>query len=850
MKKLFTVLIPLLLLGMMAPQVAVSQQAQVVNNKRMNRSAPLRDYRPPQAAPMARAPYAVANKISKFGGRNDNATDKVGFTDPVRQMAQGPLAPTIFQSFEGSNDDDNAAILGFRIVPPDTDGDVGPNHYVQWINSISEIFDKNGNTLVGPFAGNAYFAGLGGDCETDNDGDPIVLYDEQADRWLVSQFSVDASPYSMCVAISQTPDPTGAYNQYEFDFGSDFPDYPKLGIWGDSYTMTTRDFANGQFFAGISAVAMDRSAMLAGNATTMVRFPNAFGGTGPDGYLPADSDSPVSGPAIFGGHGDDGNSTFELWELDVDWNNPGAATFTSISGVSVSAYDGVVPSANQPNGQSLDDLSNFTMHRMNVRDFGSHLSMVANHTVETTTGTAGIRWYEFRNTGGNWTLYQEGTYSPDTADRWMGSIAINAAGEISLGYSHSSSTDFPSIRFTGQTTAASGTGTMDILETVIIQGNGAQEGASRWGDYAMMSVDPVDDRFWFTTEYYAATGSFDFNTRIASYELGLPAQATDVHVDNITTGTQNVGGGNRQGTATVTIRNDLGQPVAGYDVTGTFSGDINESTGTQTTDASGNVSFTTSGTAKGNISVSFCVNTVSGALPYDSNDNADPAYDCGGGTGNATDVHVENISTGTQGVGGGNKVGTASVTILDDTGAPAVGYDVTGTFSGDISESAGPATTNGSGVASFTTVGTARGGVSVSFCVDTVSGALPYDPNDNASTSYDCSTAAPITSGAKSDQDVLKLAAGEVPEDYALGQNYPNPFNPTTILSYALPEAGHVTLKVYNLLGQEISTLVDGTMAAGVHNVAFNAENLSAGVYLYVMQSGDYTATRRMTLLK
>ena len=235
MKHLSTVLTLLLLIGLMMPEIAISQQAQSIRSTRHNTSQPLRSMTPMARAQGSVAPYAIPNKLVKFDSRKNSGDDSELGADPVRQRIMGTLAPQVVTSFDGSNDDDNAAVAGFRIVPPDTDGDVGPNHYVQWINLVSEIFDKNGNTLMGPFAGNLYFQGLGGICETTNDGDPIVLYDEEADRWLVSQFAVPGPNYSMCVAISQTADPLGAYHQYEFSFGTDFADYPKLGIWGDSY---------------------------------------------------------------------------------------------------------------------------------------------------------------------------------------------------------------------------------------------------------------------------------------------------------------------------------------------------------------------------------------------------------------------------------------------------------------------------------------------------------------------------------------------------------------------------------------------------------------------------------------
>ena len=908
----------------------------------------------------------------------------------------------------------NSDIIGFRVVPPDTEGDVGPNHYLQWINSVTEIFDKNGNTLFGPAAGNVYFNGLGGDCATDNDGDPIVLYDELADRWLVSQFSVDASPYSMCVAISQTSDPTGAYHQYEFDFGTDYPDYPKLGIWGDSYTMTTRDFTNGLFFGGISAVALDRDAMLNGDPATMVRFDNAFGGTAIDGYLPADADGAISGPPLFGGHGDDGDTTFELWELDVDWGNPGAATFNSISGVGISSFDGDAPEANQPNGQTLADLSFFTMHRLHVRDFGSHVSMVANHTVEVSTGVLGIRWYEFRNTGGNWTLHQEGTYSPDSDDRWMGSIAINAAGDISLGYSRSSSSMFPSIYFTGQTADQSGSGVMNVAETEIFAGAGSQEGANRWGDYSMMSVDPVDDSFWFTTEYYAETNSFDFKTRIASFVLdddpggnnnpvasftfsctlldcdftdtstdsdgtivswdwdfgdgasstaqnpshsyaangtytvmltvtddmggtGSTSQSVTVndgsggdtmHVEAISAATLVRSGGSGTAEVTVTIEDENGSPVADATVSGEFSGDVS-GTPSGVTDSNGEVVLVSDSFTSRPGTVDLCVSNVTHAtLTYDPGQNADPDFACEATTGppnasftfttsdltatftdTSTDdgsivswswdfgdgntstaqnpshtyaaagtytvllivtdndgetdsasqsvtvseggggdtMHVEAISAATLIRSGGSGTAEVTVTIEDDSGSPVANATVSGEFSGDVSGTPSGVTDSNGEVVLVSDAFFSRPGT-IDLCVSDVTHAsLTYDPAQNSDPGFACSGSAP--SETTSDRDRLALLS-ESPVEFELNQNYPNPFNPTTIISYGLPEATHVQVRVYNMLGQVVATVVDEYQTEGRYDVAFNANDLSAGVYLYTIESANVKLTRRMTLLK
>ena len=901
MKHWYTLPIALLLIGFMVPDLILAQQAAVIQSSRHNESAPLRTLSPSEsiASKGVQAPYVVPNKFMKFDSRSTNSADKTGFTDPVRQLIQGALAPSINVNFDGASADDNSAVLGFRSVPPDTDGDVGPNHYVQMINTVSEIFDKNGNSLVGPFPNNLFFQGMGGDCEFDNDGDPIVLYDERADRWLVSQFAITAIPFSMCVAISQTADPTGAYYQYEFDFGRDFPDYPKLGIWGDSYTMTTRDFRNGRVLTGISAIAMDRDAMLNGNPATLVIFEDGLGNSLIDGYLPADHEGNPTGPAIFGGHGDDGDTTFELWELDVDWSNPSAATLTSLPGVTVSAYDGVVPSADQPNGQPLDDHSFFTMHRLNARDFGTHTSMVVNHTVETSPGTAGIRWYEFRESGSGWTLYQEGTFSPDTDDRWMGSMAINANGDIALGYSRSSSSMFPSIYITGQTADQSGTGIMNVAETLIIAGTGAQEddptfgGGNRWGDYSRMAVDPSDNTtFWYATEYYLETAAFDFKTRIASFQLDesgggnippvasftfspsdLTVDFTDASTDadgSIVSWSWDFGDSNSStaqnpthtygaaGTYTValTVTDDGGSsnttsqsvtvtepganspPVAAF--TFTTNGLTADFTDTST-DSDGSVVSWSWDFGDGNTSTDQnpshtygAAGTFTASLTATDNEGATGSTsqsvtvsDPSGGTMSITSISITDIPA--PGVRG--RFAEATVTVVDNTTAAVASATVSGEFYDLFAETPPDQVTDVNGQAVFVSTTTAgRGGInsSLEFCVNTITHpTLTYDAGGNTDPLFDCTNApnAGVPSSPLTAQGELN-SVNETPDTFTLEQNYPNPFNPTTIISFGLPEASEVTVRVYNLLGQVVETLADGHYDAGRHSVSFNAGNL------------------------
>src|SRR4051812_25518443 len=185
--------------------------------------------------------------------------------DPALQAAAvGPLVPTTSTNFDGVGQAFSGPSGAFTVqsAPPDTNGDVGPNHYVQIVNSDFAVFNKSGTVLYGPVPINTLWSGFGGGCQTNNDGDPLAVYDSIADRWVLSQFSVSTTPYTQCIAVSQTADPTGAYNRYSFTYGTGFNDYPKMGVWPDGYYFSYNMFTNGQTFAGAKICAMDRAKML------------------------------------------------------------------------------------------------------------------------------------------------------------------------------------------------------------------------------------------------------------------------------------------------------------------------------------------------------------------------------------------------------------------------------------------------------------------------------------------------------------------------------------------------------------------------------------------------------------
>ena len=421
-------------------------------------------------------------------------------------------------------------------MPPDTEGDVGPDHYFQYINDIAAIYDKSGNVVLGPFAGNAFWAGLGGPCEVQNDGDPLVRYDRQADRWVVSQFALPNfpdGPFYQCIAVSTTNDPTGEYYQYEFLTNETFfTDYGKIGIWPDAYYMSFNMFGpNGEVEGG--AYAFDRGAMLVGAEAGMVIF-----STGNQvGALPSDLDGPTPPPAGSPNYFmtyDVNPARLLQWQFHVDWTTPANSTFTGPVEIPVAEFINDV--CDDPNGrqqcvpqldspEKLETLGNRLMYRLVYRNFGDHESLIVNHTVGTETGSAALRWYELRSPGASPVVHQQGTYAPDANFRWMGSMAMDKDGNIALGYSKSSAAMYPSIAATGRL-AGDPLGTMGA-EDVLIAGSGSQFGSSsRWGDYSTMSIDPVDDcTFWYTQEYYTDSSSFDFKTRIGA--MRFPSCTSD-----------------------------------------------------------------------------------------------------------------------------------------------------------------------------------------------------------------------------------------------------------------------------------------------------------------------------------
>jgi hypothetical protein len=517
MKKILPVFMSFLLLVNFGFSQVQPEKPIVIKANYFDVSPPLKDMvkQYNARADMSWKENVVKNSLNVFQQDGDNYD--VNFNDPIRQATFGPKSSdTTIQNFEG--------VGANGALPPDTDGDVSPDYYFQVVNTKYKIFTKTGNPILGPLANNSIFGNMP---HNTNDGDAVVLYDENAGRWLFSQFSLPNypnGPFYENVAISQTSDPTGSWYRYQFTF-SVMPDYPKLSVWRDAYYMTIRRFSSGSgTWIGPAACALDREKMLAGDASAAIVMFNLPSSSEGPLSLDCDSEFPPVGTPNYVSYLTQSPSQINLYAFHVDWANTSNSTFALESSVPLSAFGTmggtVIPQ--KGTSQKVDAFSRKgLMFRMPFRKFNDHWSAVASFTVAV-SGKAGIRWMELRNTGSGWSLYQEGTYAPDAVNhRWMPSIAMDADGNIGLGYSVSSTTMYPSIRYTGRL-SSDALGTMTIAEKGIINGGGCQTDASgRWGDYSAMNVDPAaPGTFWFTNEYYASTSGAGWQTRIASFSLG------------------------------------------------------------------------------------------------------------------------------------------------------------------------------------------------------------------------------------------------------------------------------------------------------------------------------------------
>jgi hypothetical protein len=523
-------------------------------------------------------------------------------------------------------------------VPSDSNLAVGPNDIVETVNVQFAVYNKSGTILAGPTNILSLFTPLGGNCGNGTSGDPIVLYDRQADRWLITMIGSFNSNFSECVAVSKTNDPTGAYYLYGYSFGADLNDYDKLSVWptaSNSAYLATYNIFGPSSFLGADLCGFDRTKMLAGNSTAAQLCKMT-----PDtefGYLPSDNDGPTpptdGTPGLFLSWQNNDPGQLYLRKLTLNFATA-TATLSSPATISVANDNFACGNGGEcvpqlGTTQTLDTLGDRLMYRFAIRHFSDHDRAVVNHAVANGSEVA-IRWYELYDPAGSITLNQQGTFAPDATYRWMASLAEDQVGDIGLGYSASSSSIYPGIRFTGRI-PSDPLGTMESEVSVVV-GDGSQmpypNAGNRWGDYTAMVVDPADDcTFWYVDQYEKVSGVFNWSTNIGSFVFSGCSGSADFSLSAAPTSvviTQGSGG-----TSTITVN-----PVNGFTgsvtlsatapsgVTAGFSPDPTTSNSTLTLTAGATAAtgtFTvpitgTSGSLTHQTSVSLTVNASAGPV--------------------------------------------------------------------------------------------------------------------------------------------------------------------------------------------------------------------------------------------
>jgi hypothetical protein len=527
-----------------------------------------------------RAPGIDLRQLPQVGGSagvptRDGVKEREGpditQTEPVGQPAplgagkapSGPSAPAPnpLTSFEGLHFDQmcGADKCGAG-HPPDTNGDVGPVYYLQTINTALGIFNKSTGTLVAGITIDALMSqgSFGNLCDTDNFGDPVVLYDTFHDRWIVTDFAFQVDPAGnivsppgsfQCFAVSMTGDPvSGGWNFYSLHITDALQDYPKFGIWTDGLYMSANlfDFAAGGAFKNVRVWALNLAQMEAGTASVQSVSFNvpvvqqqgqkqiAFALLPSNARLQTGT-PPAGRPNLFVGEVMTSTSIFvdrlRVWKFHVDWNNTLNSTFGSQTTSNTTTGDpnntwllapDDVPSGT--GGNTIDTLGFRPMMQNQYTNINGVESLWDSHSVQGSSATqSAVRWYQIPVTGGTvGSALQAATWNPTSANRFMPSLAVNRLGDMAIGYSVSGTSLFPSIRYAGRL-AGSAVNTLPLTEATLINGTGTQVGncgpdvCHRWGDYSAMTLDPDGCTFWYTNEYYATNG-LDHHTRIGSFK--------------------------------------------------------------------------------------------------------------------------------------------------------------------------------------------------------------------------------------------------------------------------------------------------------------------------------------------
>jgi hypothetical protein len=510
----------------------------------------------------------------------------------VEQKSQGNRPPaTVAASFDGLG-------VGFKGPqgtatlrnPSDNSLAVGPDHIFQIVNVRMAIYTKKGKkfsetgkVLYGPVATNTVFKGFGGACESTNNGDAVVRYDQLANRWLIvmptfrraparsdqpkpgrdgepAQASVIGQqnqpgaatplfvptpsatpappqprgqptppqaqgPYSMCYAVSTSSDPLGSYYRYEF-LRALFPDYPRPAIWPDGYYTPT---STGDEVIQKHACVAEREKMLKGEPASeqcvIIDGVNFLNNADLDGHnLP-----PRGAPNIIMATGGTQlkhvleDDQILVWKFHVDWQNPADTKIIGPDKIKVAPYHylcggQLTNCVTQPETARLDAQGDKIMARLVYRRIGNRESIVAVHSVNTSSGGGGVRWYEFRmNTDRTLALYQQGTFAPDNFYRWMASPAIDKKGNIGIGYSFGGSPNYAGQRFAGRLTSDP-RGQLTLKETVLVEGEAGQR-VMRWEDYTQTAVDPSDDcTIWYVGDYLKKDET-NYSSRIGGFRM-------------------------------------------------------------------------------------------------------------------------------------------------------------------------------------------------------------------------------------------------------------------------------------------------------------------------------------------
>ena len=521
---------------------------EIIQGTFIGTTIPLRDFPTITESNSGKTTMTIFPNRSRYNAKvNNDALPLNDFNTKVQNEIGGVETYAIEQNFVGF---DNTGA-----TPPDPTGAVGPNHYIHAVNSAIKIFDKSGNTVAGPTSLGA-FLGI-----SSNDGDPIVMYDHLADRYFVSEFGSVSN--GLAIGVSTTNDPTGTYNVYQFSLDA-FPDYPHYSIWPDAYYLTANKGGDNKVYA------IERDVMLAGGTDPqIIGFPlpgsvqntNTVYSPEPANLLGTTFPADLPGYIVY--LQDDGwaGVTFDhlkVWEIDIDFAVPGNSTISSPLEIPTDPFNSVFApfgsgDVEQPGtSNKIDMIGGVISYAANYRSFGDHNSWVITFNDDIDgNDTSGIRWIELRNDAGNpWTIYQEGTYAPaDGHSRFMGSAAMDAAGNIGLGFNIASATIPAGIRYTGRFNGDP-LGEMTVAETTIVDGVGVQTTTNRFGDYSHLTMDPDNFTFWHTAEYFSANNQW--RTQIASFTLS-GGFAKDVGISDISNPTNGIL--TNAETVTVSVRN-------------------------------------------------------------------------------------------------------------------------------------------------------------------------------------------------------------------------------------------------------------------------------------------------------